>query len=116
MRLQPHTIRLPATALVLVAASLLPGAAASSSAAAAQKAAPRLAPPIVVGTPRIEGRMQDGGTVVARGASWRPPALPAGDRLLSFEVAYVWSTCATPSSTCRRPAGVPSIVGMSFRR
>jgi hypothetical protein len=86
MRLQPHTVRLPATALVLVAASLLPGAA-SSSAAAAQRAAPRLAPPVVVGSPRIEGRMQDGGTVVARGASWRPPALPAGDRLMSFEVA-----------------------------
>ncbi|HEY8860041.1 MAG TPA: hypothetical protein VIM27_11360, partial [Gaiellales bacterium] len=66
MRLQRHTVRLPATALVLVAASLLSGAA-SSSTAAAHKAAPRIPPPVVVGSPRIDGRMQDGGTVIARG-------------------------------------------------
>ena len=107
MRLHRHTVRLPATALVLVAAYLAPGAA-SSGAAALHKAAPRIAPPVVVGSPRIEGRMRDGGTVVARGASWRPPALPAGDRLLSFEVAYVWSTCATPTSTCRPAADTTS--------
>ena len=31
-----------------------------------------------------------------QGLRWRPGALPAGDRLLSFEVAYVWRSCARP--------------------
>ena len=59
--------------------------------------------------------MRDGGTVVARGASWRPPALPVGDRLLSFEVAYVWSTCANPASTCT-PAADTTATPYAARR
>src|SRR5258708_21817464 len=31
--------------------------------------------------------------VAARGLSWRPGRLPAGDRLLSFEVGYSWQAC-----------------------
>jgi hypothetical protein len=42
---------------------------------------------------RIAGELRDGATVAARGLSWRPGRLPAGDRLLSFEVGYSWQAC-----------------------
>ena len=54
MHLHRHTVRLPAIALVIGAAYLVPGAA-SSGAAALPKAAPHLPAPVVVGTPRIDG-------------------------------------------------------------
>jgi hypothetical protein len=101
MRTQRHTFRLPAIALGLIAALLVPASSAASSLESAAGAIPK---PVAVGSPRIAGHMRDGGTVVARGLTWHAPALPAGDRLLSFEVAYVWSTCASPTSTCRAAA------------
>ena len=42
---------------------------------------------------RIAGDLRDGGTVTASGLTWRPGRLPAGDRLLSFEVAIAWQAC-----------------------
>ena len=113
MRLQRHTVRLIATALVVAAAYLVPGAA--SSAASLPGVAAHIPAPVVVGSPRIAGRMRDGGTVVARGAAWHVPALPGGDRLLSFEVAYVWTTCATPTSSCR-PAADTTATPFAARR
>ncbi len=50
---------------------------------------------------RITGALRDGGTVRAAGLRWRPGALPHGDKLLSFEVAYAWRSCA---SACRTAA------------
>src|SRR6266571_5168490 len=35
--------------------------------------------------------------------SWRPGALPPGDRLLSFEVGYSWQAC-TAAGKCRAGA------------
>jgi hypothetical protein len=42
---------------------------------------------------RISGVLGDGGTARAAGLAWRPGRLPAGDRLLSFQVAYYWKAC-----------------------
>ena len=47
------------------------------------------------GTLRVTGSLRDGGIVRATGLSWRPGALPPGDRLLSFEVGYYWDACTT---------------------
>jgi hypothetical protein len=38
--------------------------------------------------------------VRAAGLSWRPGRLPAGDRLLSFEVGYAWDAC-TAAGKCQ---------------
>ena len=71
-----------------------------SMASAASQGQPhaRIQPPVATGRLRIAGHPRDGGTVAARGLRWRPGALPAGDRLLSFEVGYSWQACA--AGTC----------------
>src|SRR5215831_16936884 len=74
----------------------VPGASARASAV-------RLPPPRHQGTLRVTGALRDGGTVRAAGLSWRPGALPPGDRLLSFEVGYYWSAC-TAAGQCQRAA------------
>src|SRR5215469_3200905 len=53
-----------------------------------------LAPPQHTGTLRIAGALRDGSAITAAGLAWRPGRLPAGDRLLSFAVAYAWRACA----------------------
>ena len=58
------------------------------AAARARRTAP-IPPPRHRGTLRVTGRLRDGGTVMAAGLSWRPPPLPRGDRLLSFEVGVL---------------------------
>ena len=92
------------------AAATRPGAAARTGAAAATLTAGRTAtagPTTVLATPvrrgrlRITGALRDGGTVRAAGLRWRPGALPHGDKLLSFEIAYAWRSCA---SACRTAA------------
>jgi hypothetical protein len=50
------------------------------------------------GTLRIPGTFRDGSTVAAAGLSWHASKLPAGWKLVSFEVAYTWQSC-TPSGT-----------------
>ncbi len=67
---------------------------------------------------RVTGRLRDGGTVTAAGLSWRPPRLPRGDRLLSFEVGYYWRSCpahgsckTAPDSTATPFAARSYIVG-----
>lgn len=57
-------------------------------------------PPVAHGSLGIAGALRDGGTVRAQGLRWRPGALPAGDRLLSFEVAYVWRSCPASGGRC----------------
>jgi hypothetical protein len=74
-----------------------------ASAASAAPAAASIGAPVARGTLRITGSLRDGGVVRGTGLSWRPGALPAGDRLLSFEVGYAWSACKT--KTAGRPAG-----------
>jgi Glycoside-hydrolase family GH114 len=102
---------MPATRpLVVIAAALgavagaglwpaAPAAAGASAPAATVLAAPVLAAtgigkPTAHGSLRITGTLRDGGTVRAAGLSWRPGALPAGDKLLSFAVSYSWQSCA----------------------
>jgi len=75
-------------------------AAAAVTGGAAHAAAAQLPPPVPHGTLRIAGTPRDGVTVLAAGLRWRPGALPAGDRLLSFAVATTWEACVTPSGPC----------------
>jgi hypothetical protein len=54
-------------------------------------------PPVSQGVLQVTGNMTDGGVVTAKGLSWHPPSLGPGERLLSFQVAYRWRSCA---ATC----------------
>ena len=74
----------PAAVARAVAGPLSPSAA---------RAHARIQPPVPAGKLRIKGDVRDGGTVAADGLRWRPGRLPAGDRLLSFEVGYSWQVC-----------------------
>src|SRR5215471_11301370 len=76
--------------------------AAGSRSAAFLAAGARIEPPVPVGRLKIAGDLRDGGTVSARGLSWRLGRVPAGDRVLSFEVGYSWQACARRS--CARAA------------
>jgi hypothetical protein len=58
-------------------------------------------PPVATGTLTINGQFADGSIVRAEGLTWNPGSLPAGDRLLTFEVAYNWSSCTSASGGCR---------------
>jgi Glycoside-hydrolase family GH114 len=79
--------------------------AGTSTAAGASLAAERAIPtPRRRGSLHITGPRRDGGTVAAGGLRWRPGPLPRGDRLLSFAVAYAWSTCDARGRQCRRAA------------
>jgi hypothetical protein len=69
---------------------------ASSGAAAST----RVPPPRHTGRLRISGRLTDGSTVTAAGLRWRPPHLPRGMKLLTFEVAYTWHSCTTAGKHC----------------
>ena len=80
-------------------AAPLPAATAATTAPAAAS----IGAPAASGTLRITGSLRDGGVVRGAGLSWRPGALPAGDRLLSFAVGYAWSACKT--KTAGRPSG-----------
>jgi hypothetical protein len=85
-----------------------PAAAATSAPAVkttAVAAAVTLPGPVHTGTLRIAGDLRDGATVAAAGLSWSAPALPAGWRLVSLEVAYTWQSCAADGSGCRTAAG-----------
>jgi hypothetical protein len=109
-----------AAALTAAVVALSAGAAAWAAtaapavpAAAAAPAAVSLPAPVHQGTLRISGQFHDGSTVVAGGLSWRPPALPAGWKLVSFEVAtanragatairFAWRVVPLPGPvTCR---------------
>jgi hypothetical protein len=86
------------------AIALTAGAAPQPALAAGAHARHAIAPPVAVGHARIAGLLRDGGVVRATGLRWHPGHLPAGDRLLSFEVAYEWSACRPSGRHCR-PAG-----------
>src|SRR5215471_3843653 len=94
-----------ALAVTLLSAGSPAGAGTTPTPAGRTAAAdsPQLQPPRHQGTLRMAGPLRDGGTVRAAGLSWRPGALPPGDRLLSFEVGYYWSAC-TAAGQCRRAA------------
>jgi Glycoside-hydrolase family GH114 len=94
---------------VLLAAALLASsvsAAAGSHALASPAAGSRVAAsrhipaPVPVGRLRIVGRPADGAWVRAAGLKWRAPRLPAGMRLLSFEVGYRWQRCSARGRHC----------------
>ena len=97
---------------VLAALSVVPGLAIFATPAAAGTAQPARAahPASVIGPPaargrlRVTGSLRDGGVVRASGLSWRPGALPRGDRLLSFEVGYAWQACSTRTGGCAAAA------------
>jgi hypothetical protein len=84
---------------VLLVASLGPTARAGGSVTRGPSAKP-IPPPVSHGALRIAGDLADGGTVKAEGLSWGPSHLPSGDRILSFQVAYVWQACAPRGGAC----------------
>ena len=71
----------------------------SAVAATANRSA-RIEAPRATGALLIDGVPRDGDTVRAAGLSWRPGHLRAGQRLLSFEIAYRWRVCATQRGPC----------------
>ena len=81
-----------------------PASAARTAAAAIAAASPALPAPVHRGTLRITGESRDGAVVTASGLAWHAPRLPHGDRLLSFEVAYTWQSCAPSGRHCRAAA------------
>jgi hypothetical protein len=98
--------RLAILAAAAVAAAIAPltaGAPASAARSAASASAP-IPAPAHRGTLRISGEPRDGAVVTASGLAWRAPRLPRGDRLLSFEVAYAWQSCAANGRHCRTAA------------
>jgi hypothetical protein len=90
-------IRSPMVAMTLgmtvVASALAASPPATGSVTGSEGAARTIAPPAAKGTLRVTGKLQDGRTIAARGLTWRPGRLPAGDRMLSFEVGYTWRAC-----------------------
>jgi Glycoside-hydrolase family GH114 len=87
----------------VVTASGSPATATTTVAGGAQaRARHHIAPPVASGRLRIAGAPADGSTVTASGLRWRPGRLPAGYRLLSFEVGYAWRSCL--AGKCRRAA------------
>jgi Glycoside-hydrolase family GH114 len=81
-------------ALALPIAMTTSGAAASAAEQAGAGTASRIQAPVASGMLAITGTLRDGTTVAASGLSWRPGRLPAGDKLLSFEVGYAWQACS----------------------
>jgi hypothetical protein len=86
------------------AAPSVPTAASVATAPAAAEAAAGIPAPVHRGTLRISGTFRDGATVTATGLSWRVPRLPDGVKLVSFEVAYQWQSCAPGGKGCRTAA------------
>ena len=92
--------------------AVAPASAARTARAARTGPAARTAPgasapipaPAHRGTLRIAGEPRDGAVVTASGLAWHAPRLPRGDRLLSFEVAYAWQSCANDGRRCRAAA------------
>jgi hypothetical protein len=109
-----------AACLALILASAAGSAQASARrtitqpAGLAAAAAPQYPPPRHHGALRITGSLRDGGSVRAAGLSWRPGRLPAGDRLLSFEIGYYWDTC-TAAGQCH-PGADTTVAPFGARR
>ncbi len=100
-----HTPRLITAVLTAVPLLIAAPAVAAGPAAAAASAAPQIPPPVHRGTLRIAGQPRDGALVTAAGLAWHAPQLPRGMKLLSFEVAYTWQSCAPGGRRCVTAAG-----------
>ena len=87
------------------AVAVLAGAAPQPAVAGAAHARHTIPPPVAVGQARIAGILRDGSVVHARGLRWHAGHLPAGDRLLSFAVAYEWLACSPSGGRCRPGGG-----------
>src|SRR5260221_1984169 len=83
----------PASASTTGASTSATGASTATAHAAGDRSLGRPGAPVPSGRLRITGNFRDGAAVAATGLSWRPGRLPAGDRLLSFEVGYSWQAC-----------------------
>ena len=79
------------------------GSPVSAARSAASASAP-IPPPVHHGTLRIAGQPRDGALVTASGLAWHAPRLPRGMKLLSFEVAYTWQSCAPSGRRCTTAA------------
>jgi hypothetical protein len=119
-----RTTRAPHTAVSVTFAAMLAALLATACTTSGKPPAPdrspttaptypaTVSPPAPMGTLRVSGVLRDGSAVQAAGLSWRPARLPRGDRLLSFEVGYVWTACTALSGGLGRhcTAGADSTV------
>ena len=98
---------LAAVAAAAVAAGLVPlmAGAPASAARTAASASTAIPAPVHRGTLRISGHARAGALVAASGLAWHAPRLPRGMKLLSFEVAYAWQSCAPSGKHCTTAAG-----------
>jgi Glycoside-hydrolase family GH114 len=94
----------PAAVAAAAAPAAVAPAAVAAAAAPAVAAAAGIPGPVPRGTLRISGTFRDGATVAATGLRWQVPRLPDGVRLVSFEVAYQWQSCAAGGKDCRSAA------------
>lgn len=83
----------PASASTTGASTSATSASTATAHANGDRSTGRPGAPVPSGRLRITGNLRDGAAVAASGLSWRPGRLPAGDRLLSFEVGYSWQAC-----------------------
>jgi len=103
---------LAAVAVALAAGTVAPAALAAPVSPSSAGNAPASTAPAAVsvtgparqGTLRLSGPLRDGFTVAAAGLSWHPSALPAGWKLVSFEVAYAWQSCSAAGTGCKAGA------------
>jgi Glycoside-hydrolase family GH114 len=79
------------------ASAAAPAQSTAVQSIAARSVAASVPAPTAQGRLRIAGPLRDGSTVRATGLYWRTSLLPAGDRMLSFEIGYTWKSCA---ATC----------------
>ena len=100
----PRLITAVLTAVPLLIAAPAVAAGPAAAAAASTAAAPQIPPPVHHGTLRITGQARDGALVTASGLAWHAPRLPRGMKLLSFEVAYTWQSCAPSGRRCTTAA------------
>ncbi len=104
LTLGTRSVTIAALAAIVTAVALVPVGPIALASAARTAASPRIPAPVHTGTLRISGAGRDGAAVTAAGLAWRPGRLPRGMRLLSFEVAYTWQSCAPGGQHCRAAA------------
>jgi hypothetical protein len=95
--------------------AVTPAAASRTAPAQGAAAAPRIPPSAHRGALRISGQFRDGAAVAATGLAWRPPRLPRGMTLLSFEIAHTWQSCAPSGRRCSAAAD-PAATPFAARR
>jgi hypothetical protein len=100
----PASTAVPAVPSALAAVTAPAASTAAAAPAPRSSAAASIPAPGHRGALRISGVLRDGATVTAAGLSWSRPRLPRGMTMISFEVAYIWQSCASSGKDCKTAA------------